>query len=137
MSKDFTQSMDGNRSFPEMPSPSRTPQVKVIPPKFQSGAQGNSSKGMGGFGEQGDGVEVNTDAPYGNHKYQESPFKSNVAYNGSDLKHDGSPAETSIRNVRVADLGPGFGNGPLGGGVEIAGSQRSLPKKFLTGGKSS
>lgn len=135
MSGNYTQSMDGNRSFPEMPSPSRKPVVKVIPPKATP--SGNQSAGMGGFGEQGEDSDYNKEAPHGNQKYQESPFKSNQGYNGGDLKHDGAPAETSIRNVRSADLGPGFGNGPLSGGVEIAGATRSLPKKFLTGGKSS
>lgn len=138
MPKNFTQEMDGNRSFPEMPDPGRKAAVKVIPPKFKNGMMGGASEGMGGYGEQGDGVEVNTDAPYGNKKLLDSPFKPNQAYAGSSFNGKSSQEvqETSIRSVRVADLGADFGHGSLPGSVEIAGKQQSLPKKFLSGGKS-
>lgn len=134
MPNNYTQEMDGNRSFPEMPDPHRKPSLRVIPPKATP--SGNQSAGMSGYGEQGPGVDYNDAAPHGNQKYQESPFKANQGYKGSNL--DGvKQEENSIRSVRVADLGPGFGNGKLEGGVEIAGKMQSLPKKFLPGGKSS
>ena len=130
----FSQNMDGNRSFPEKPSPDTAPSLRKIAPKATP--SGNQSAGMAGFGEQGIGIEINADAPYGNKKLVDSPFKQNQGYAGDSLKHSGMPAETSIRNVRTADLGADFGNKPLSGGVEIAGAQRSVPKKFLPGGKS-
>lgn len=130
----FSQTMDGNRSFPEKPDPNRAPSLKKIAPKMTP--FGNASAGFAGYGEQGPGVEYNDEAPHGNQKLVDSPFKQNQGYSGSDLKHDGNPDESSIRSVRVADLGPGFGNGKLEGSVEIAGAKQSLPKKFLPGGKS-
>ena len=45
----------------------------------------------------------------------------------SSLRRSSIPQEQSIRNVRVGDLGPGFGNGPLGA-MELAGETRSIPK---------
>jgi hypothetical protein len=91
---------------------------------------------MGGFGEQGDGVEINDEAPAGNVRLLNGgKFVQQQMYKGSDL-NPAAPAETSIRSVRVADLGPEFGRGPLDGSIELAGEKRSLPKKFLPGGRS-
>jgi hypothetical protein len=129
----FSQTMDGNRSFPEKPDPNSTPQLKKIAPKMTP--FGNQSAGMAGYGEQGEGYDYNVEAPHGNQKLVDSPFKQNQGYGGQDPKHLGTPAETSIRNVRTADLGQSFGNGKLDGGVEIAGKNQSIPKKFLPGGK--
>lgn len=130
---DYTQKMTGNRSFPEMPDPSNKPGLKTIPQKTKAfGAFGEQFKG---YGEQGDGVEVNTDAPYGNKKLTPAgKFVQQQMYKGTDL-NPAAPAETSIRNVREADLGPEFGRGPLDSSIEIAGEKRSLPKKFLPGGR--
>lgn len=131
----FTQDMAGNRSFPEKPSPSNKPSVRVIPQKV-TGPGGRQSAGMGGYGEQGDGIEVNTEAPYGNKKdVPAGKFVQQQMHKGTDLRGV-TPAETSIRSVRVADLGPEFGRGPLDGSLELAGEKRSLPKKFLPGGRS-
>lgn len=136
MSNDYTQSMSGNRSFPEMPSPDRKPAVRVVPQKV-TGPGGRQSAGMGGFGEQGDGVEVNTDAPYGNKKLTPAgKFVQQQMYKGSTL-NPAAPVETSIRNIRSADLGEGFGRGPLDGGEEIAGEHRSIGKWLPIGGKAS
>ena len=130
----FTQDMEGNRSFPEKPNPSNKPSLRTVPQKVKSfGAFGEQFKG---YGEQGDGVEVNTEAPYGNKKLTPAgKFVQQQMYKGTDL-NPAAPAETSIRNVRVADLGPEWGRGPLDGSVELAGEKRSLPKKFLPGGRS-
>ena len=131
----FTQDMAGNRSFPELPDPGRKPSVRVIPQKA-TGPGGRQSAGMGGFGEQGDGVEINDEAPAGNVRLLNGgKFVQQQMYKGSDL-NPAAPAETSIRSVRVADLGPEFGRGPLDGSIELAGEKRSLPKKFLPGGRS-
>ena len=135
MPNDFTQSMTGNRSFPEMPSPSRKPALKTIPQKVK--AFGNYGEDFAGYGEQGDGVEVNTDAPYGNKKLTPAgKFVQQQMYKGTDL-NPAAPAETSIRDVRVADLGPDFGRGDLDGAVEIAGRSQHLPKWLPIGGKAS
>ena len=135
MSNNYTQSMSGNRSFPEMPSPDRKPSVRVVPQK--ASPSGHQSAGMGGFGEQGDGVEVNTDAPYGNKKLTPAgKFVQQQMYKGSTL-NPAAPAETSIRSVRVADLGEGFGRGPLDGSEEIAGESRAIGKWLPIGGKAS
>lgn len=131
----YTQDMSGNRSFPELPSPDTKPSVRVIAQKV-TGPGGRQSAGMGGYGEMGDGVEVNTEAPYGNKKLVPAgKFVQNQMHAGTDL-NGVSPSESSIRSVRVADLGPGFGRGPLEGSVEIAGSKRGLRKWFPTGGQS-
>lgn len=128
--------MSGNRSFPELPSPDRKPSVHVVPQKV-TGPGGRQSAGMGGYGEQGDGVEVNTDAPYGNKKLEPAgKFVQTQMYKGTDL-NPSKPAETSIRNIRVADLGPEFGRGALDGAEEIAGEKRSLPKWLPVGGRAS
>lgn len=130
---DFTQNMAGNRSFPEKPSPDNKPGLRTIPQKVKSfGAFGEQFKG---YGEQGDGIEVNTEAPHGNKKLVDAgKFVQQQFHKGTDLNAPGI-AETSIRNVRLADLGPEFGRGPLDGSIELAGEKRSLPKKFLPGGR--
>lgn len=133
---DFTQTMGGNRSFPEQPDPSRKPALRRIPQKA-TGPGGRFGEQFQGYGEQGDGVEVNTDAPYGNKKLTPAgKFVQQQMYKGSDL-NPAAPAETSIRNVRVGDLGPEFGRGPLEGSLELAGERRSLPKWLPVGGKAS
>lgn len=130
----YTQDMTGNRSFPELPSPSNKPSLRTISPKATP--SGNQSAGMAGYGEQGDGIEVNTDAPYGNKKLVPAgKFVQNQMHAGTDLKNV-PVQESMIRDVRVADLGPGFGRGPLEGSVEIAGEKRGLRKWFPTGGRS-
>ena|SRR5579864_389764 len=130
----FTQDMAGNRSFPEMPNPANKPSLRTIPQKAVS-AGGRIGEQFKGYGEQGDGIEVNTDAPYGNKKdVPAGKFVQQQFYKGTDL-NPAAPAETSIRSVRVADLGPEFGRGPLDGSLELAGAKRSLPKKFLPGGR--
>jgi hypothetical protein len=132
----YTQDMNGNRSFPEIPSPSTKPTVRVVPQKV-TGPGGRQSAGMGGYGEQGDGVDMNDQAPYGNKKLLNGgKFVQQQMHAGTDLNPQ-TPAETSIRNIRVADLGPQFGRGALEGSVEIAGKSQSLPKKFLMGGRTS
>jgi len=134
MPKNFTQDTTSNMSFPERPDPSNKPSLRTVPQKVKSfGAFGEQFKG---YGEQGDGIEVNTEAPYGNKKLTPAgKFVQQQMYKGTDL-NPAAPAETSIRNVRVADLGPEWGRGPLDGSVELAGEKRSLPKKFLPGGRS-
>jgi len=130
----FTQDMAGNRSFPPKPSPEQKPSLRTVPQKVKSfGAFGEQFKG---YGEQGDGIEVNDQAPAGNKRLQDGgKFVQQQMYKGTDL-NPAAPAETSIRNVRVADLGPEFGRGSLEGSLELAGEKRSLPKKFLPGGRS-
>ena len=136
MPNNFTQEMSGNRSFPEMPNPNTKPSVRVISQKVP-GPGGAQSKGMGGYGEQGDGVEINDQAPAGNIRLQNGgKFVQQQMYKGSTL-NPAAPAETSIRSVRVADLGEGFGRGPLDGSVEIAGENRSLGTWLPVGGKAS
>src|SRR5579859_4468403 len=131
---EFTQTMGGNRSFPEKPSPSNKPQLRTVPQKVAP--YGKFGEEFKGYGEQGDGIEVNTDAPYGNKKLTPAgKFVQNQMHAGTDLKAVGVQ-ESSIRDVRVADLGPGFGRGPLEGALEIAGEKRGLRKWFPTGGKS-
>jgi len=131
----YTQDMSGNRSFPEMPDPHSKPSLRNISPKATP--SGNQSAEMAGYGEQGDGIEVNTDAPYGNKKLVPAgKFVQNQFHKGTDLS-PASPAETSIRNVRVADLGAEFGRGALDGSVEIAGEKRSIGKWLPIGGKAS
>ena len=129
----YTQDMSGNRSFPEQPSPSNKPALRTVPQKVKSfGAFGEQFKG---YGEQGDDIEKNPSAPLGNTRLLDGgKFVQQQMYKGSDL-NGVTPAETSIRNVRVADLGSEFGRGPLDGSVELAGEKRSLPKKFLPGGR--
>ena len=130
----YTQDMTGNRGFPERPSPDRKPSLRVISPKATP--SGNQSAGMSGYGEQGDGIEINDEAPAGNMRpLNGGKFVQQQMYKGTDLDAV-MPAETSIRNVRVADLGAEWGRGPLEGSVEIAGAKQSLPKKFLPGGRS-
>ena len=130
---DYTQNMNGNRSFPEKPSPTNKPGLRTISPKATP--SGNQSAGMSGYGEQGDGIEINAEAPAGNKRLVNGgKFVQQQMYKGTDL-NGVSPAETSIRNVRVADLGPEFGRGALDGSIELAGEKRSLPKKFLPGGR--
>jgi hypothetical protein len=132
---DFTQSWRGNQGFPEKPNPDRAPSLKTIPQKVKSfGAYGEQFKG---YGEQGDGVEVNDEAPAGNKRLLNGgKFVQQQMHKGTDLS-PATPAETSIRSVRVADLGEGFGRGPLEGNVEIAGENRSLGKWLPIGGKAS
>jgi|SRR2546427_9590879 len=129
----FTQDMEGNRSFSEKPNPDRKPSLRTVPQHVKAlGAFGEQFKG---YGEQGDGIEVNDEAPAGNKRLLNGgKFVQQQLYKGSDLDR-ATPAETSIRNVRVADLGPEFGRGPLDGGIELAGEKRQLPKKFLPGGR--
>lgn len=135
MPNNFTQSMSGNRSFPEMPDPGRKPSLRTISPKATP--SGNQSAGMSGYGEQGDGIEVNTDAPYGNKKLVPSgKFVQQQMYKGSTL-NPAAPVETSIRNIRSADLGEGFGRGELSPSEEIAGSQQHIGKWLPIGGKAS
>ncbi len=105
-----TQDMNGGRSFP--------------------------SRKTSGFGEMGTEIEINTQAPYGNKKLVSTPFVQNQGHAGSSQPSAISPQECSTRSVRVGDPGPGFGHGALPP-LEIAGSHRSLPKKFLNGGQSS
>jgi len=109
MPKNFTQDTTSNMSFPERPDPSNKPSLRTVPQKVKSfGAFGEQFKG---YGEQGDGIEVNTEAPYGNKKLTPAgKFVQQQMYKGTDL-NPAAPAETSIRNVRVADLGPEFGRG--------------------------
>jgi hypothetical protein len=130
----FTQDMSGNRSFPEMPNPSNKPGLRTVPQKVKSfGAFGEQFKG---YGEQGDGIEINDEAPAGNKRpLNGGKFVQQQFHKGTDL-NPAAPAETSIRNIRSGDLGPEFGRGPLDGSVELAGEKRSLPKKFLPGGRS-
>ncbi|SRR6266550_3131318 len=130
---DYTQNMNGNRSFPEKPSPENRPGLRTVPQKEKSfGAFGEQFKG---YGEQGIGIEINEEAPHGNKKLVDGgKFVQQQFHKGTDLDHV-EPVETSIRNVRVADHGPEFGRGPLEGSIEIAGEKRSLPKKFLPGGR--
>lgn len=130
---DYTQNMSGNRSFPEKPSPESKPGLRTIPQKVKSfGSFGEQFKG---YGEQGDGIEINDEAPAGNKRLLNGgKFVQQQFHKGTDLDA-ASPAETSIRNVRVADLGAEFGRGPLDGSIELAGEKRSLPKKFLPGGR--
>ncbi len=131
---DYTQHMMGNKSFPEKPSPDSKPGLRSIPMKV-IGPGGNQSAGFKGYGEQGDGIEINDEAPAGNKRLQDGgKFVQQQMYKGSSL-NAAAPAETSIRNVRVADLGAEFGRGPLDGSLELAGEKRSLPKKFLPGGR--
>src|SRR5882724_8339896 len=111
---DYTQNMTGNRSFPEKPSPDSKPGLRTIPQQV-SGPGGNQSAGMAGYGEQGDGIEINDQAPAGNKRLiNGGKFVQQQMYKGTDL-NPADPAETSIRNVRVADLGPEFGRGALDG----------------------
>lgn len=132
---DFTQSMEGNRSFPELPSPSRKPSLVKVPQKVK--AFGDFGEQFAGYGEQGDGVEINPDAPAGNKRLLNGGrFVQQQMFKGSDL-NPAAPAETSIRSVRVADLGPEFGRGQLDGSVELAGESRALPKWLPIGGKAS
>lgn len=104
-----TQDMNGGKSFPTKLSPVSD-------------------------GQAGDEL-INTNAPYGNKKFVPAgKFVQNQGHNGTQLSQ---PAihESTTRDIRVADLGPGFGNGPLEGGVEIAGKMQTIPKKFLPGGR--
>ncbi|SRR6266436_5784803 len=130
---DYTQNMTGNRSFPEKPDPHSKPGLRTVPQKETAfGAFGEQFKG---YGEQGDGIEINDQAPAGNKRpLNGGKFVQQQFHKGTDL-NPADPAETSIRNVRLADLGPEFGRGSLDGSIEIAGEKRSLPKKFLMGGK--
>jgi hypothetical protein len=131
---DYTQNMTGNRSFPERPNPSNKPSLNVVPQKGK-GPDGSYGEQFKGYGEQGDGIEVNDQAPAGNKRpLNGGKFVQQQMHQGTDL-NGVSPAETSIRNIRLADLGPEFGRGPLDGSVELAGEKRSLPKKFLPGGR--
>ena len=135
---DFTQSWRGNDSFPERPDPRTPPALRTIPQKNKAfGAFGEQFKG---YGEQGDGVDINDQAPYGNKKTLDQEPRQNFVqqqyYKGTDL-NPVEPAETSIRNVRVADLGPEFGRGKLDGSMELAGENRSLGKWLPIGGKAS
>ena len=130
----YTQDMHGNRSFPEKPSPENHPGTKLIPQKV--GAFGHYGEQFKGYGEQGDGVEINAEAPAGNKRLLNGgKFVQQQMYKGSDLNPQ-TPAETSIRNVRVGDLGPEFGRGPLDGSMELAGEKRTPRKWFPTGGRS-
>ena len=111
----YTQNMSGNRSFPERPDPSRKPS----------------------YGEMGDGIEINDEAPAGNKRLLDGgKFVQQQFHKGTDL-NGVTPAETSIRSVRVADLGPEFGRGELNVPLEIAGEKRSLRKWQPLGGKAS
>jgi hypothetical protein len=131
----YTQDMTGNRSFPEKPSPESKPGLRTIAPKATP--SGNQSKGMSGYGEQGDGIEINDEAPAGNKRLLNGgKFVQQQFHKGTDLDAV-TPAETSIRNVRVADLGAEFGRGSLDGSVEIAGEKRSIGKWLPIGGKAS
>jgi hypothetical protein len=137
MPNNFTQSMGGNRSFPEKPSPSTKPALRTIPQKAAPSGRIGEGEWHSGYGEQGDGIEVNTDAPYGNKKLLDGgKFVQQQMYKGSDL-NPAAPADTDIRNVRSGDLGPEFGRGPLNTPLEIAGEHRTLGKWLPLGGKAS
>src|SRR5713226_2177203 len=119
----YTQDMEGNRSFPEKPSPASKPGLRTISPKVTP--SGNQSAGMSGYGEQGDGIEINAEAPAGNKRLLNGgKFVQQQFHKGTELDHV-TPAETSIRNVRLADLGPEFGRASLNEPLEIAGEKRS------------
>jgi hypothetical protein len=106
---DYTQKMTDGKSFPTKLSPA----------------------GNGEVGDEG----INTNAPYGDKKLVPAgKFVQTQLHKGTELDHV-VPAETTIRNVRTADLGPEFGRGAVDSSIEIAGEKRSLPKKFLIGGK--
>lgn len=135
MPNDFTQTMGGNRSFPERPDPSSKPSLRTVPQKVSP--YGKFGEAFKGYGEQGDGIDVNTEAPYGNKKLQDAgKFVQQQMYKGTDL-NPAAPAETDIRNVRVGDLGAEFGRGPLNEPLEIAGEKRQLGKWLPIGGKAS
>ncbi len=128
----YTQDMNGNRSFPEKPSPDAKPSIRNIPSKLGP----DTWKGHGGYGEQGDGIEINDEAPAGNIRPANGgKFVQNQMHAGTDL-NAAAPVESTIRDIRVADLGAGFGRGPLEGSLEIAGEKRGLRKWFPTGGRS-
>jgi|SRR5579859_186351 len=132
---EFTQTMGGNRSFPEKPSPSNKPSLRTVPQKVAP--YGKFGEEFKGYGEQGDGIDINDEAPHGNKKLQDAgKFVQQQMYKGTDL-NPAAPAETSIRNVRSGDLGAEFGRGPLNEPLEIAGESRSLGKWLPLGGKAS
>src|SRR5260370_35270989 len=100
---EYTQNMTGNRSLPEKPSPDSKPGLRTIPQKVKSfGSFGEQFKG---YGEQGDGIEINDEAPAGNKRLQNGgKFVQQQMYKGTDL-NGVDPVETSIRNVRLVSTG--------------------------------